>query len=164
MHHTVDMLIIGAGISGLTMALEARRRGIRSIAILEKAADIGGTWRENTYPGVACDIPSHLYSMATHPNPNWSRAYAGGAEIQAYLKTIASDEGLYKLCHFHTQLTSAEWEGTHWNVLSQDGRNWSARFLISAIGALHIPDIPDIPGADGFTGPQFHSAVWDHDV
>ncbi|MEM6658365.1 MAG: NAD(P)/FAD-dependent oxidoreductase [Pseudomonadota bacterium] len=164
MHHTVDMLIIGAGISGLTMALEARRRGIRSIAILEKAADIGGTWRENTYPGVACDIPSHLYSMATHPNPNWSRAYAGGAEIQAYLKTIASDEGLYKLCHFHTQLTSAKWDGTHWHVLSQDGRNWSARFLISAIGALHIPDIPDIPGADGFTGPQFHSAVWDHDV
>lgn len=164
MHHTTEMLIIGAGFSGLTMALEARKRGIKDIAILEKAEDIGGTWRENTYPGVACDVPSHLYSMATHPNPHWSRAYAGGAEIQKYLQNVAHQEGLYDLCHFGQALKSAKWDGTLWQVETMDGQFWSARFLVSAIGALHHPSIPDSPGADSFPGPCFHSAEWDHTV
>ncbi|WP_170377308.1 flavin-containing monooxygenase [Ruegeria atlantica] len=164
MAHSAEMLIIGAGFSGLTMAIEARKRGISDIAILEKAGDIGGTWRENTYPGVACDIPSHLYSMSTHLNPDWSRAYAGGAEIQAYLQKIGRDEGLYDLCHFHQQLKSARWDGDRWQVETEGGQHWTARFLVSAIGALHLPDVPDIPGADGFPGPKFHSAEWDHDV
>ncbi|WP_050605525.1 NAD(P)/FAD-dependent oxidoreductase [Ruegeria sp. 6PALISEP08] len=164
MHHMTEMLIVGAGFSGLTMALEARKRGIKDIAILEKADDIGGTWRENTYPGVACDVPSHLYSMATHPNPHWSRAYAEGAEIQAYLKDVAQREGLYDLCHFGQELKSARWDGARWQVETVDGRLWSARFLVSAIGALHHPSIPNLPGADSFPGPCFHSAQWDHDV
>ncbi|WP_171235699.1 NAD(P)/FAD-dependent oxidoreductase [Ruegeria sp. HKCCA6837] len=164
MHHKTEMLIIGAGFSGLTMALEARKRGLSDIAVLEKADDIGGTWRENTYPGVACDVPSHLYSMATHPNPHWSRAYAGGAEIQAYLKGVAQREGLYDLCHFGQELKAAKWDGARWQVETMDGQSWSARFLVSAIGALHHPSIPDLPGADGFPGPCFHSAQWDHDV
>ncbi|NOD48953.1 MULTISPECIES: NAD(P)/FAD-dependent oxidoreductase [unclassified Ruegeria] len=164
MHHKTEMLIIGAGFSGLTMALEARKRGLSDLAILEKADDIGGTWRENTYPGVACDVPSHLYSMATHPNPHWSRAYAGGAEIQAYLKGVAQHEGLYDLCHFGQELKAAKWDGARWQVETMDGQSWSARFLVSAIGALHHPSIPDLPGADGFPGPCFHSAQWDHDV
>lgn len=164
MDHTTEMLIVGSGFSGLTMAIEARKQGIRDIAILEKADDIGGTWRENTYPGVACDIPSHLYSMATHPNPDWSRAYAGGAEIQSYLQQIARDEGLYDLCHFGQELKSARWDGARWQIETLRGDRWSARFLISAIGALHVPSIPDIPGADRFPGPCFHSASWDHDV
>ncbi|WP_420584941.1 flavin-containing monooxygenase [Ruegeria sp.] len=164
MEHSTDMLIIGAGFSGLTMAIEARKRGIRDIAILEKADDIGGTWRENTYPGVACDIPSHLYSMATHLNPNWSRAYAGGAEIQEYLQKVCRDEGLYDLCHFHQQLKSAHWDGACWQVETEGGQRWSARFLVSAIGALHLPSIPDIPGAESFPGPKFHSAQWDHEA
>jgi len=164
MDHSVDMLIVGSGFSGLIMALEARKRGLRDIAILEKAGDIGGTWRENTYPGVACDIPSHLYSMASHPNPGWSRAYAGGAEIQSYLKEVAREEGLYDLCHFHQQMTSARWDGARWRVETEDGQRWSARFLVSAIGALHHPSIPRIPGAEGFPGPCFHSAQWDHDI
>ncbi|KIC38174.1 4-hydroxyacetophenone monooxygenase [Ruegeria sp. ANG-R] len=159
-----DMLIIGAGFSGLTMALEARRRGISDIVILEKAGDIGGTWRENTYPGVACDIPSHLYSMATHLNANWSRAYAGGAEIQSYLQQIALSEGLYDLCRFYQELSSARWDGTRWQVETKGGHRWSARFLVSAIGALHFPRTPDIPGACSFSGPSFHSAEWDHDI
>ncbi len=164
MEHKTDMLIIGAGFSGLIMAIEARKRGITDIAILEKAGDIGGTWRENTYPGVACDVPSHLYSMATHLNPDWSRAYAGGAEIQAYLRRVAQDEDLYDLCHFHQQLKSARWDGAQWQVETEDGQHWSSRILVSAIGALHVPSIPDIPGADSFTGPSFHSAQWNHDV
>ncbi|SDW77103.1 Predicted flavoprotein CzcO associated with the cation diffusion facilitator CzcD [Ruegeria halocynthiae] len=159
-----DMLIIGAGFSGLTMALEACRRGISDIVILEKAGDIGGTWRENTYPGVACDIPSHLYSMATHLNPHWSRAYAGGAEIQSYLQQVARSERLYDLCKFHQELRLARWDGARWQVETVDGHRWSARFLVSAIGALHIPRIPDIPGADSFPGPSFHSAEWDHSI
>ncbi|MCA0930354.1 flavin-containing monooxygenase [Ruegeria profundi] len=164
MEHKTEMLIVGAGFSGLTMAIEARKRGIGEIAILEKAGDIGGTWRENTYPGVACDIPSHLYSMATHLNPDWSRAYAGGAEIQAYLQKVCRDEGLYDLCHFHQQLKSARWDGDRWQVETEDGQRWSARFLVSAIGALHFPSIPAIPGADSFPGPKFHSAEWDHET
>ncbi|WP_170410009.1 flavin-containing monooxygenase [Ruegeria atlantica] len=164
MEHQADMLIVGAGFSGLTMAIEAHKRGIKDIAILEKAEDIGGTWRENTYPGVACDIPSHLYSMATHLNPDWSRAYAGGAEIQAYLKKVCVEEGIYDLCHFGQQLKSARWDGTRWQVETESGQRWSARFLVSAIGALHLPSIPDIPGADSFPGPCFHSAEWDHDA
>ncbi len=164
MAHAADMLIVGAGFSGLTVALEARKRGLGDIAILEKADDIGGTWRENTYPGVACDIPSHLYSMATHLNPDWSRAYAGGAEIQAYLQKISRDEGLYDLCHFQQEMKSARWDGARWQVETQSGQHWSARFLVSAIVALHIPSIPDIPGADSFPGPSFHSAQWDHDA
>ena len=164
MAHTTEMVIVGAGFSGLTMAIEARKRGIKDIVILEKAADIGGTWRENTYPGVACDVPSHLYSMATHLNPNWTRAYAGGAEIQSYLQKVARDEGLYYLCRFGQSLKSARWDGARWQVETEDGTRWSARFLVSAIGALHHPGIPDIPGKDSFPGPSFHSAQWDHDV
>ena len=164
MDHRTDMLIVGAGFSGLTMAIEARKHGIRDIAILEKASDIGGTWRENTYPGVACDIPSHLYSMATHLNPDWSRAYAGGAEIQAYLKRICKDEGIYDLCHFGQALKSARWDGTKWQVVTESGQHWSARILVSAIGALHFPSIPKIPGMDSFPGPQFHSAEWNHNA
>ena len=159
-----EMLIIGAGFSGLIMALEARKRGIHDVIILEKAGDIGGTWRENTYPGVACDVPSHLYSMATHLNPDWSRAYAGGAEIQSYLQRVARAEGLYDLCRFHQELKSAQWDGARWQVETCDGHRWSARLLVSAIGALHIPRVPDIPGADSFPGPSFHSAKWDHDT
>lgn len=164
MVHSTEMLIVGAGFSGLTMAIEARKRGINDVTILEKAGDIGGTWRENTYPGVACDIPSHLYSMATHPNPDWTRAYAGGAEIQTYLQKVCREEGLYDLCHFHQQLESARWDGSLWQVETKDGQRWSAGFLVSAIGALHLPSVPDIPGVDSFPGPQFHSAEWDHDV
>ncbi len=159
-----DMLIVGAGFSGLTMALEARKRELSDITILEKAGDIGGTWRENTYPGVACDVPSHLYSMATHLNPHWTRAYAGGPEIQSYLQRIARDEGLYELCHFHQKLKSARWDGSRWQVETEDGHRWSARFMVSAIGALHVPRIPQIPGASSFPGPSFHSAEWDHNV
>lgn len=159
-----NILIVGAGFSGLIMALEARRRGFHDITILEKAGDIGGTWRENTYPGVACDIPSHLYSMARHPNPDWSSSFAGGAEIWEYLRKVARDEGLYDLCRFGQTLKSARWDGARWRVETEEGAGYGARVLVSALGPLHVPSIPKIPGADSFPGPAFHSAEWDHDV
>lgn len=159
-----DILIVGAGFSGLIMAMEARKRGLARIDILEKADDIGGTWRENTYPGVACDVPSHLYSMASHPNPGWSTAYAGGGEIQTYLQKVARDESLYYLCHFGQTLRAARWDSARWQVETEEGQHWSARFLVSAIGALHVPNIPALPGAESFPGPAFHSAQWDHGV
>ncbi len=160
----VDILIIGSGFSGLTMAMEARRRGFADIAILEKADDIGGTWRENTYPGVACDVPSHLYSFARHLNPDWSTSYAGGNEIWMYMRNVARDEGLFELCHFGQTMQSARWTGSRWQVETVEGQKWSARVLVSGIGALHIPLIPDVPGFFSFPGPSFHSAEWEHDL
>lgn len=162
--HQADILIIGAGFSGLIMAMEARKRGFDNIVILEKADDIGGTWRDNTYPGVACDVPSHLYCFADHLNPDWSTAYAGGAEIWAYMRSVAQAEGLYDLCRFGQDMTSAHWDGARWQVQLASGDTWSARVLVSGIGALHIPLIPTIAGAETFTGPAFHSAQWRHDV
>ncbi|MGD9863770.1 MAG: flavin-containing monooxygenase [Pseudodonghicola sp.] len=159
-----EILIAGAGFSGLIMALEARRQGFSDIVILEKADDIGGTWRDNSYPGVACDIPSHLYSMARHPNPDWSRSYAPGAEIWDYLKAVARDQGLYDLCRFDQALKTARWDGALWRVETDRGDRFAAPVLVMALGALHVPLIPKIPGADSFAGPAFHSARWDHSV
>lgn len=160
----VDILIIGSGFSGLTMAMEARRAGFSDIAILEKAEDLGGTWRENTYPGVACDVPSHLYCFARHLNPDWSTAFAGGNEIWMYMRNVARQEGLFDLCHFGQTLQSARWTGSRWEVTTIEGQHWSARILVSAIGALHVPMIPQIPGFFSFPGPSFHSAQWEHDL
>ncbi len=161
---SVDILIIGSGFSGLTMAMEARRCGFEDIAILEKADDVGGTWRDNTYPGVACDVPSHLYCFARHLNPDWSMSYAGGSEIWIYMRQIARDEGLYDLCHFGQTMASARWDGSRWQVQTEQGQSWSARVLVSGIGALHVPLIPDVPGFFSFPGPSFHSANWEHDL
>lgn len=159
-----DILIIGAGFSGLIMAMEARARGFADLLILEKADEIGGTWRENTYPGVACDVPSHLYQIASRPKPNWTRAYAGGAEIQAYLRDVTDRENLRPLIRFHRTLRSAAWDGGRWRVETEEGEAFSARVLVSGMGALHIPSIPDLPGLDTFRGIAFHSARWRHDL
>ncbi len=161
-----DVLIVGAGFSGIIMALEARARGFHDIVILEKADDFGGTWRENTYPGVACDIPSHLYALARHPKPDWSRTYAPGREIWAYMREVARREGLYDLVRFGRTFTGADWDAAacRWRVATAEGGRYAARVLVVAIGPLHVPDVPDIPGRDRFRGPVFHSARWDHSV
>ncbi|MDK3018945.1 flavin-containing monooxygenase [Pseudodonghicola flavimaris] len=159
-----ELLIVGAGFSGLIMALEARRQGITDIVILEKASDIGGTWRDNVYPGVACDIPSHLYSMARRPNPDWSRSYAPGPEIQSYLQGVARTDGLYDLCRFGQELSAARWDGRLWQVETKTGDRFAAPVLCLALGALHLPLIPKVPGAKSFPGPSFHSARWDQSV
>lgn len=162
----VDLLVIGAGFAGMLAAIEARRGGVSDILIIEKGDDFGGCWRENTYPGVACDIPSHLYSFRRNPNPDWSRTYSPGAEIFAYAQRIAREEGLYERTLFGKAMTSADWDAgsRRWKVRTADGDLFVARALASATGPLHQVKLPDIPGLDGFAGAAFHSAEWRHDV
>ena len=161
-----DILVVGAGFSGLAFAMEARRRGLGEVTILEKAGEIGGAWRENTYPGVACDVPSHLYGFADHPNPDWSRVYAGGAEIQRHLHDVVAREGLRPLIRFHRTFRAAGWdaEARRWRVETEEGERFAPRVLVAALGPLHVPLIPDLPGRESFEGPAFHTAEWRHDL
>lgn len=162
---TLEVLIVGAGFSGLAMAIRCRQAGIGPLGVIEKAADIGGTWRENTYPGAACDVPSHLYSLSFAPKPDWSRMYAPQPEIQAYLRETAERHGLMPLIQLGTAFTGATWDEARalWHVETDRGP-LTARAIVSAMGGLHHPAYPDLPGRDAFAGPAFHTASWDHSV
>src|SRR5512139_2633385 len=158
-------VIVGAGFSGLCAGIQLRKAGIDDFVILEKAQGVGGTWRDNTYPGAACDIPSHLYSYSFEPNPAWSRAYGGQPEILAYLEHCATKYGLRPHIQFGARVSKAEYDeatGT-WFVFTDDDRMFRARALILGNGALHLPQIPDLPGLASFQGETFHSARWNHD-
>ncbi len=159
----VEVVIVGAGFAGIGMAMTLRRAGIDSFVVLERAASLGGTWRDNIYPGVACDVPSHLYGFASHPNPDWSAVYAPGDEIRAYLERVAADEGIEPL--FETPLLGAEWDAAAelWRVHTGGAHpgEIEADALVLACGRLTEPSIPDIPGLETFPGPLFHSARWD---
>ncbi|MGE5695738.1 MAG: flavin-containing monooxygenase [Candidatus Sericytochromatia bacterium] len=158
-------LIIGTGFSGLGMGIELQQRGV-DFLILEKADDIGGTWRDNTYPGCACDIPSHLYSFSFEPKADWKNLFSYQPEIFDYLKGVADKYGLRRYIVFNSLVDRAHWDDNEcrWHVFTADGREFVAQFLISCVGALHIPSIPDFDGRDQFAGPAFHSAEWDHSV
>ncbi|MFT4187723.1 MAG: NAD(P)/FAD-dependent oxidoreductase [Aeromicrobium sp.] len=162
---STDILIIGTGFSGMGMAMKLREAGRTDFIVLEKADDVGGTWRDNTYPGAECDIQSHMYSFSYELNPHWSREYSGQAEIWEYMRSVAKKHDLYDVVHFGTEMTGATWdeERQRWTVTTSK-ETYDARVLVSGIGGLHIPNIPDIEGAETFTGPRFHSAQWDHDV
>jgi cation diffusion facilitator CzcD-associated flavoprotein CzcO len=158
-------VVVGAGFSGVCAGIELRRAGITDFVILEKAARVGGTWRENTYPGAACDVPSHLYSYSFEPNPRWSRAYGKQAEILAYLEHCADKYGLRPHLRFGQHVEDARFDeatGT-WHVRTAAGDRYEARALLLGNGALHIPQLPDVPGLASFRGVQFHSARWNHD-
>jgi cation diffusion facilitator CzcD-associated flavoprotein CzcO len=159
----VDIAIIGAGFSGLGMAARLRERGIDDFVILERNADVGGTWWANTYPGCACDVPSHLYSFSFAPNPDWSRTYSPQPEIRAYLERVAREHDLRRAIRFGTSVTGADWDddAARW-ALATSGGPVSARVLIAAPGPLTEPSLPDLPGLDRFAGTVFHSARWDH--
>ncbi|MBJ8344448.1 NAD(P)/FAD-dependent oxidoreductase [Antrihabitans sp. YC2-6] len=163
--HRTDVLIVGSGFSGLGMAMQLRKAGLDDFLIIEKASDIGGTWRDNVYPGCACDVPSYMYSYSFEPRSDWSKVWAGQQEIQDYLTGLATKYDLYSRTHFGCALSSAYWDEaeSRWRVTTSDGSEYVARFLISGIGALHIPNIPDIKGQDTFNGQSFHSAQWDHE-
>ena len=162
----VDVLIVGAGFSGLGVAALLCKAGQRSFQILEAADDLGGTWRDNTYPGCGCDIPSPLYSYSFDQKPDWTRLFAGQPEILDYLHDVARRHGLIDHIRFGQQAQRAQWveADARWEVVTSTGDRYRARFLISAVGPLHHPAYPDVPGAETFEGPAFHSADWRHDV
>ena len=162
----VETVIIGAGFSGMCMAIKLQEAGKTDFVILEKADDIGGTWRDNTYPGCACDVPSHLYSFSFEGNPEWSRMYSGQKEIWAYQKRVADKYGLRKYCRFNEGIESARFdeENLIWQVKTLKGREITCRNLISGVGALCLPAYPTLKGIENFKGAAFHSAEWNHDV
>lgn len=161
----IDTVVVGAGFAGLAMAGALRRAGRDDVIVLERATDVGGTWRDNTYPGVACDVPAHLYSLAAHPNAGWSRTFAPGGEIQAYLRDVAAREGLGAKLRLRTPMLGAAWdaETSVWRI-DTGSEELLARSLVLACGRLTEPFVPTIPGLESFAGPLFHSARYDHDV
>jgi cyclohexanone monooxygenase len=162
---TVDHLIIGAGFAGLCAAIKLQEDGERDFVVIERGSDVGGTWRDNTYPGAACDVPSQLYSYSFARNPDWSSSYSPQPEIQAYIKKVADKSGTLDRFVFDTTVTDAVWDETaqRWTV-STSGDTWSARSLIVGAGGLSEPKMPDIEGIETFQGELFHSAQWNHDV
>ncbi|MBB5912978.1 cation diffusion facilitator CzcD-associated flavoprotein CzcO [Nocardia transvalensis] len=166
MTRTPSILIIGAGFAGLGLALELQRAGIDTFTVLEKAQDLGGVWRENTYPGAACDVPSPLYSWSFEPKSDWPRRFSEQADIHEYMRTVAHKHNLPAKIRFGTEVTDAEFDEKRavWQVRTADGSVLTADILIPAVGQLSRPALPNIPGLDTFAGPAFHSAEWDHDV
>jgi cation diffusion facilitator CzcD-associated flavoprotein CzcO len=161
---TLRIAILGAGMSGILSAIKLREAGFDDFTIYEKADRLGGTWRENTYPGIACDIPSHLYSYSFEPNPEWSRRFAPGAEIQAYFEGVAEKYGVTPRIRFNSEITRAEFGDGRWRLETAAGSCDEADVVIAATGVLHHPNIPSIEGLDTFRGTLFHSARWDHSV
>src|SRR5262245_50320224 len=156
--------IIGAGMSGILAAIKLEEAGYRDFAIWEKADRLGGTWRENTYPGIACDVPSHLYSYSFAPNPDFSRVYSPGREIQAYFEGVARRHGVDARIRFGTEITRCERRDGRWHLESARGAHDAADVVIAATGVLHHPNLPSIAGLDAFAGSSFHSARFDHRV
>ncbi|UJW32848.1 NAD(P)/FAD-dependent oxidoreductase [Saccharothrix sp. AJ9571] len=163
---TASVLIAGSGFGGIALAIELKRAGLHEFTVLERADELGGVWRENTYPGAACDIPSPLYSFSYEPNPDWPRRYSGQADIHAYLKRVAAKYGVDRHIRFGTEVTSASFDEKRglWKVDTSTGETFEATVFVPATGQLSRPAQPDIPGQDTFAGPSFHSARWDHDV
>jgi cation diffusion facilitator CzcD-associated flavoprotein CzcO len=149
--------------SGLLMGIRLQKAGKR-FRILEKAASVGGTWRENTYPGLTCDVPSFFYSYSFEPNPDWSHRFSPGPEIRAYFERVAEKYDLLKYITFGTTVTSARYEDGGWLVETSGGEIFRADVLVDATGPLHIKHRPEIPGIERFEGACFHSADWDHEV
>ena len=170
MRRDLSAVIIGAGFGGLAAAVELRRQGVRDVTVLEKADRVGGVWRDNTYPGAACDVPSSLYSYSFSPNPTWERRYAEQPDILGYIERVADQEGLTPLVRTGTEVTDAEWDAAscRWRVSARtaDGTTttYDADLLVSAVGQLSRPQLPALPGLEAFEGPAFHSAQWDHEV
>lgn len=160
-----SVVIVGAGFGGIAAAIELRRAGFTDVTILERAAEIGGTWHYNTYPGCACDVPSHLYSFSFAPRRDWSRLCSPGQEILDYLRGVAGDYGVADQVITGTEVTACTFSDAQrrWTVSAADGRSWEADALIVAAGQLHRPAIPHLPGAEEFAGRAFHSARWDHE-
>jgi len=154
--------IVGAGMSGLLMAIKLKESGYRNFTIYEKKSNLGGTWRDNTYPGLKCDVPAHMYTYSFEPNPEYSSRFAEGKEIQQYLERVAKKHNLTECIRFNSSIESAQLTDGVWTLVLNDGSVTQADIVICATGILHTPSHPDIPGLDSFEGVQFHTARWDH--
>ncbi|WP_293001784.1 NAD(P)/FAD-dependent oxidoreductase [Mycobacterium sp.] len=165
-NHRPRALVIGAGFGGLAAAYELSKDGLADVTILEKADDVGGVWRENTYPGAACDVPSNLYSYSFARKTNWGRRYAEQPDILGYIRDTADRLGLRELVRTGVEVTSAEYRDASatWRVRTSHGEVLEADIVVPAVGQLSRPALPAIPGLDTFAGPSFHSADWQHDV
>ncbi|MFH8749033.1 flavin-containing monooxygenase [Streptomyces rimosus] len=163
-HEHVRVAVIGSGFGGLGAAVRLRRQGITDFVVLERAGSVGGTWRDNSYPGCACDVPSHLYSFSFAPNPEWPRNFSGQPHIRAYLERVTDTFGLRPHIRFDSEVRSLRWNGEelYWEVETASG-SLTADVVVSATGPLSDPKVPDVPGLDSFPGKVFHSARWDHD-
>jgi cation diffusion facilitator CzcD-associated flavoprotein CzcO len=166
MSHARDdlgVVIIGSGFAGLCMAIRLKQAGYHNFVILEKNDDLGGTWRDNQYPGCGCDVPSHMYSFSFELNPAWSRMFAPQHEIWAYMRRCNDKYGIAAHIRFGQPVERMEWDGgaRRWRIATATGEAYTARAIVSGIGALHVPSVPEIPGADRFAGTIFHSAQWD---
>ena len=162
---TPRVAILGAGAAGLCMAMQLQDAGIHSFTIYEKSDGVGGTWRDNTYPGAACDVPSHLYSFSFAPKTDWTRKFAEQPEILGYFESLVDSHGLAPHLRFGTEVVAATWsdDDSTWELELGDGERITADVVVSGLGQLNRPNIPDIEGLDGFEGTTFHSARWDHD-
>ncbi|MFC7306178.1 flavin-containing monooxygenase [Streptomyces monticola] len=163
-HEHVRVAVIGSGFGGLGAAVRLRREGITDFVVLERADAVGGTWRDNSYPGCACDVPSHLYSFSFAPNPDWPRTFSGQERIREYLEHVADVFRLRPHIRLNSEVKQMRWDGDElrWEIDTVRG-TLTADVVVSATGPLSDPQIPDIPGLDTFEGKVFHSARWDHD-
>ena len=158
--------MVGAGFAGLGTAIKLDEHGFGDFLVVDRGRTVGGTWRDNTYPGAACDVPSQLYSFSFAPNPAWSSSFSPQPEIHDYLRTVAARSGVLDRFRFGTAVEDAVWDDAaqRWRVALSDGGVVTATTLISGAGGLSEPKLPDIDGIDGFQGEIFHSARWNHDV
>lgn len=166
MSNRLRVVIVGAGFGGIAAAIELQRQGIADITILERAEGLGGTWRHNTYPGAACDVPSHLYSYSFAQRTDWTRLCSPQPEILAYAEEVARRHGVDRLVVGNTEVTACRWDETTatWSVQTAGGTTYEADAIVLATGQLHRPARPEIPGAESFTGRLMHSAEWDPEV
>jgi cation diffusion facilitator CzcD-associated flavoprotein CzcO len=159
-----EIVVIGSGFAGLGMAIQLKQAGFDDFLILEKNSDLGGTWRDNRYPGCACDVPSHMYSFSFELNPGWSRMFAPQREIWDYMRRCVDKYGIEPHLRYDSAVEALEWDddARHWQVTTVDGTRYTPKAVVSGIGALHVPSYPDLRGLERFTGTTFHSAEWDH--
>jgi cation diffusion facilitator CzcD-associated flavoprotein CzcO len=159
-----SVVVIGAGMTGILMTIKLQEAGITDITVLEKKEKVGGTWRENTYPGVACDVPAHMYTYSFAANPEWNHRYARGSEIQTYFEGVADRYGVNERIRFNESVTACNYIDGRWHLETSRGASLEADFVISATGILHHPAYPDIEGLEDFKGEVFHTAEWNHEV